>query len=179
MTREELVISGSDSFSRACAPSYRFCTGISSPVLSLWGFPSRLFFTWLMQYEPKRDLISSPFESSGFPSRSFITWQPHKLNLCSLREKDLIIITNSLVYYLCYHIQCYGKEPSWQKCTHLYTARNKSYNLRSETHHVTVRVNNDNNNYAPLCKEACKLTHLSIQCCHITWQKNERLENWS
>ncbi len=34
-TREERVVSGSDSFSRACAPSYRFCTGISSPVSSL------------------------------------------------------------------------------------------------------------------------------------------------
>ncbi len=59
-------------------------------------------------------------------------------------------------------------------------------------HHVTVRVNNDdndnntttttnnnnnnNNNYAPVYKEACKLTNFSIQCCHVTWQKNERLK---
>ncbi len=67
--------------------------------------------------------------------------------------------------------------------SHIYTLQEiKRYNLRPETHHVTVRVNNDNNNYAPLCKEACKLTHLSIQCCHITWQKNEkleRLEKWT
>ncbi len=46
-------------------------------------------------------------------------------------------------------------------------------------HHVTVRVNNNNtnnNNYAPVCKEGCKLTNFSIQCCHVMWQKNERIK---
>ncbi len=56
----------------------------------------------------------------------------------------------------------------------------KSYNWRPDMHHGTVRVtnNDNNNNYTPICKEASKLTNFSIQCCHITWQKNERLERW-
>ncbi len=88
---------------------------------------------WLEENESSRGVIRSVahahhpigpvlelvhlFESSGLSSRSFLTWQPRKLNLCSLREKDLIIITitNSFVYY---RIQCYGKEPSWQKFIH-------------------------------------------------------------
>ncbi len=48
----------------------------------------------------------------------------------------------------------------------------KSYNLRPETYHLTVRVNNnynnDNNNYAPFCKEACKLTNLSMLSRQVT-----------
>ncbi len=38
VTREQRVFSGSDSFSHACGPSHRFCTGISSPVTSLLVF---------------------------------------------------------------------------------------------------------------------------------------------
>ncbi len=121
VTQEELVISGSDSFSRACAPSYRFCTGKFTCFESS-GFSESFVHHVTMQYEPERELISSPFESLCW-SRSFITWQPHMLNLCSLTEEDLIIIiiiiTNSLVDYLCHHIYCYGKEPSWQKFTQL------------------------------------------------------------
>ncbi len=83
---EEQVISGSDSFSHACATSYRFCTGISSPVLSLLDFSIRSFISWLTQYEPESELISSSLESSGL-SRSFITWQPCKLNQCSMSRK--------------------------------------------------------------------------------------------
>ncbi len=65
--------------------------------------------------------------------------------------------------------------------SHIYKLEEiKSYNLRPETHHVIVRVNNNNNNnnnnYAPVCKEGCELTNFSIQCCHVTWQKNERLK---
>ncbi len=107
MWRGERFVSGSDSFSRSCALSYRVCTGISSPVSSLQVFPSRSFITWLMQCELERELISSPFESSGLSRSSRdspIRYQ------CSLREKDFMIkiITNSLIYYLCYHIQCYS-----------------------------------------------------------------------
>ncbi len=63
LTREERVTSGSDSFCRACATSCKFCTGISSSVSSLRVFLSRSFITWLMQYEPERELISSSTSS--------------------------------------------------------------------------------------------------------------------
>ncbi len=114
---------GSDLFSRACAPSYRFCTGISSSVSSLR--------VWVI-----RSSCDCPIHVT------YSVWG----------KKDLIIIiimNNSLVYYLCYHIQCYRKEPAWQK-SHIYKLQEiKSYNLRPETHHATVRVNNDNNNNNP------------------------------
>ncbi len=52
---------------------------------------------------------------------------------------------------------------------HIYKQQEiKSYNLRPETHHINLRVNNNdnndnnNNNYAPVCKEACKLTNSSM-----------------
>lgn len=52
----------------------------------------------------------------------------------------------------------------------------KSNNLRPEMHHVTVRViiiikNYNDNYYAPICKEGCKLTNFSSQCCHVKVQK--------
>ncbi len=57
--------------------------------------------------------------------------------------------------------------------SHIYKLQEiKSYNLRPETHNVTVRVNNNNNNniYAAVCcEEGCELTNFSIQCCHVTW----------
>ncbi len=58
-------------------------------------FQSRSFITWLMQYEPERELISSSSESLGL-SRTFIMWQPHKLNLCSpYKSKDELIYSLS------------------------------------------------------------------------------------
>ncbi len=44
-------------------------------------------------------------------------------------------------------------------------------------HHLTVRLNNNynndtnNNNYAPVCKEACKLTHLAMLSRHMTKER--------
>ncbi len=47
---------------------------------------------------------------------------------------------------------------------------------------MSFRVNNnDNNNNNLVCKDACKWTNFSFQCCCVTWQKNEcleRLERW-
>ncbi len=40
---------------------------------------------------------------------------------------------------------------------------------------MTFRVNNNDYNNNLICKDACKLTNFSFQCCRVTWQKNERL----
>ncbi len=59
--------------------------------------------------------------------------------------------------------------------SHIYKLQEiKSYNLRPETHHITVRVNN-NNNYAAVCKEGCELTTLS-NAIMSREEKNKRLK---
>jgi len=52
----------------------------------------------------------------------------------------------------------------------------KSFNLRPETHHLTVRINN-NNNYAPVCKEVCKLTNFSMLSHYMTKERTTRKVN--
>ncbi len=83
VTREELVVSGSDSFSRACATSYRFFTELVNLFLTLRVFWVVSFITWqphklnLCQSEPERELISSSLESLGWVVRHHM--KPHKL----------------------------------------------------------------------------------------------------
>ncbi len=74
MTREERVVSGSDSFSRACATSYRFCTELVHLFRVFGFFESFVHHVTAsqakpMQSEPERELISS---SRVFGFESFV-----------------------------------------------------------------------------------------------------------